>query len=138
MDCRMLVAALPIADLRVNPAVSVQEVVDRAGMEDALRVQFPAWDALRLAPQLADRMRALGTDQHFAVAYLDGRAVGTARWLIHRAARAVEFDGAETIIGYRERGVYSTLTVFRAAHASQAGCTVAGINADRARPLRSC
>lgn len=131
MDCQMLVAPLPIAGLQVNPAVRVEEIVDRAGMADALRVQFPQWDAARLAPRLDDRVRALGTDQHFAVAYLESRPVGIARWLVHRAVGAVEFNGAETLANYRERGVYSTLVAFRTAHAARAGCTVAGTNADR-------
>jgi GNAT superfamily N-acetyltransferase len=131
MDCQMLVTTLPIAGLRVNPAVRVEEVVDRAGMEQVERVQHPDWDAARLAPHLDDRMRALGTDQHLAVAYLDGRPVGSARWLIHRTVGAVEFNGAETLPSYRERGVYSTLAAFRAARAAAAGCKVAGVNADR-------
>jgi hypothetical protein len=131
MECQMLVATLPITGLRVNPSVIVREVVDRAGLEDAERVQHPDWDADRLARRLDDRMSALGTDQHFAVAYLDDRPVGNARWLIHRTIGAVEFNGAETLVAYRERGVYSTLAAFRAARAAQTGCHVVGINADR-------
>jgi GNAT superfamily N-acetyltransferase len=130
MDCRMLVAALPIAGLRANSSVRVEEVVDRPRMHDALSVQFPDRDASRLASQLEDRMRRLGTDQHFAVAYIDGRPVGTARWRIHRTLRAVEFNGAETLPDFRGQGVYSTLVAFRASHAERSGCVVAGINAD--------
>src|SRR2546426_956837 len=100
LEGRMLATALPIAGLRVNPAIRVAEVTDRPQMLAALRVDHPSWDDARLAPLLEDRMRRLGTNWHAAVAHLDGRTVGTARWFNHSDLRAVEFVGAETLADY--------------------------------------
>lgn len=79
---------------------------------------------------LEDRMRRLGTNWHAAVAFLDGRPVGTARWFIHSDLRGVEFVGAETLSDYRRRGVYTTLVACRVGRAAREGCTFAGIIAD--------
>jgi hypothetical protein len=130
LEGRMLAAALPIAGFRVNPEIRVEEVTDRSQMLAALRVDHPTWDDARLAPLVADRMRRLGTNWHAAVAHLDGQAVGTARWFNHTDLRAVEFVGAETLVGYRRRGVYSTLAAYRADRGAREGCTIAGIIAD--------
>ncbi len=131
LEGRMLVAALPIVGLRVHPAVRVEMVTDRAGLRDGLRVDHPDWDDARVAPQLEDRLRRLSKDFHVAVAYADDRPVGTARWTIDRAAHLVEFGGAETLVEYRNRGIYSSLVAFRAEHAMREGCTHATIIADR-------
>ena len=127
----MLVAQLPIAGLRVNPDVRVVMATDRAGLRDGVRVDHPDWDDARAAPQIEDRMRRLGTSLQVAVAYFGDRPVGTARWSFNRPLRVVEFSGAETLAEYRRRGIYSTLTAFRAAHAAREGCTIATIIADR-------
>src|SRR4051794_24790761 len=126
----MLAAALPIAGLRVNPEIRVEEVTDGPQMLAALRVDHPTWDDGRLAPLVKERMRRLGTNWHAAVAFLDGQTVGTARWFNHTDLRAVELVGAETLAGYRGRGVYSTLVAYRADHGAREGCTIAGIIAD--------
>lgn len=130
LEGRMLVAELPIAGLRVNPDVRVQMVVDRAGLRDGLRVDDPDWDDARVAHKLEDRWRRLGKNFWVAVAYLEDRPVGTARWSINRALGVVEFGGAETLKTLRGRGVYSTLVAFRTAHAAREGCTMASIIAD--------
>lgn len=130
LEGRMLAAALPIAGLRVNPEIRVEEVSNRAQMLAGLRVDHPTWDDARLAALLDDRMRRLGTNWHAAVAQLDGQTVGTARWLIHAELGGVEFAGAETLVAYRHCGVYSTLVAYRAARAAREGCTFAGIIAD--------
>ncbi len=130
LEGRMLMTALPIVGLRVNPEVRIEEVVDRGGMEDALGVDHPGWDASRLRPYVDDRVQRLGTDWHAAVAYLDDRPVGTARWFIHRALRAVELSGAEVLAEFRQRGIYSSLVSFRTLHAAKLGCIAAGIIAD--------
>lgn len=130
LEGRMLAAAMPIAGLRVNPEIRVEEVTDRPQMLAALRVDHPTWGEARLSPLLEDRMRYLGTNWHAAVAHLDGRPVGTARWFIHSDLRGVEFIGAETLSDYRRRGVYSTLVAYRVEHAAREGCTFAGIIAD--------
>lgn len=131
MDCRMLVAELPLAGLRANPDVRVLMVADRAGVRDGVRVDHPGWDDARAAPEVDDRMRRLGTSLHVAVAYLGDNPVGTARWSINRPLRVVEFSGAVTLAGYRGRGIYSSLVAFRSAHAAREGCTLATIIADR-------
>lgn len=105
-------------------------VVDRAGLRDGLRVDNPDWDDARVAHKLEDRWRRLGKNFWVAVAYLDDRPVGTARWSINAALAVVEFGGAETLMEFRGRGVYSTLVAFRAAHAAREGCTMASIIAD--------
>lgn len=132
MDCRMLVAVLPVVGLRVNPEVRVLMVADRDGVRDGMRVDHPDWDDVRAAAEVDDRMRRLGTSLHVAVAYLGGRPVGTARWSIDRPLQVVELNGAVTLADYRGRGIYSTLVAFRSAHAAREGCTVAAIIADRA------
>ena len=130
LEGRMLVADLPIAGLRVNPVVRVELVGDRAGLRDGLRVDHPDWDDARVAPQLEDRWRRLGNDYWVAVAYLEDQPVGTARWSLNRALGVVEFSGAETLAGFRNRGVYSALVAFRAEHAAREGATRASIIAD--------
>lgn len=130
LEGRMLVTDLPIAGLRVSPDVRVRMVVDRAGIRDGLRVDHPDWDDVRVSAKLEDRWRRLGKNFWVAVAYLEGRPVGTARWSFNRALGVVEFGGAETLTAFRGRGVYSTLVAFRAAHAAREGCTMASIIAD--------
>lgn len=130
LEGRMLVAELPIDGLRVNPDVRVQMAVDRAGLRDGLRVDNPDWDDARVAHKLEDRWRRLGKNFWVAVAYLDDRPIGTARWSINTALGVVEFGGAETLTEFRGRGVYSTLVAFRTAHAAREGCTMASIIAD--------
>jgi GNAT superfamily N-acetyltransferase len=130
LEGRMLATALPIVGLRVNPEIRVEEVTNRTQMLAALRVDHPTWDDARLASLLDDRMRRLGTNWHAAVAHLDGRTVGTARWFIHADLGGVDFAGAETLVAYRGRGVYSTLVAYRADRAAREGCTFAGIIAD--------
>ena len=130
LEGRMLASALPIVGLRVNPEIRVGEVTSRSQMLAALRVDHPTWDDERLSPLVEDRMRRVGTDWHAAVAHLDGRPVGTARWFIHRDLRGVEFVGAETLVDNRRRGVYSTLVRYRVDRAAREGCTFAGIIAD--------
>lgn len=44
LEGRLLAAALPIAGLRVNPAIRVEEVTHRPQMLAALRVDHPTWD----------------------------------------------------------------------------------------------
>ncbi len=130
LEGRILVASLPILGLRVNRELRIEEATDRSRMEDALRVEHPSWDAGRAGPSIEDRMRRLGADWHAAVGYLDGHAVGTARWRVHSDLRAVELNGAETLPGYRRRGVYSSLVAYRTERAAKDGCTVAAIIAD--------
>ena len=48
----------------------------------------------------------------------------------NRALGVVEFSGAETLAGFRNRGVYSALVAFRAEHAAREGATRASIIAD--------
>jgi GNAT superfamily N-acetyltransferase len=130
LDGRMLMAELPIAGLRISPDVRVEMVVDRAGLRDGLRVDHPDWDDARVGHKLEDRWRRLGKNFWVAVAYLENRPVGTARWSVNRALGVVEFGGAETLTEFRGRGVYSALVAFRTAHAAREGCTLAGIIAD--------
>jgi GNAT superfamily N-acetyltransferase len=130
LEGRRLLVALPITGLRVRSDLVIEEALDRRRMEDTLRVDHPDWNIARLRPYVDDRMRRVGTDWHAAVAYLDGRPVGSARWFVHRSLHAVEFMGAETLAAYRNRGVYSSLVAFRVDHAANEGCVAAGIIAD--------
>ncbi|MGH2377227.1 MAG: hypothetical protein ACRDGT_01990 [Candidatus Limnocylindria bacterium] len=130
LEGRMLLARLPLPTFHVNADVRVEEVTDRARMEDAIRVDHPNGRPAHIALLLKDRMRRLGKDWHAAVAYIRDKPVGTARWMIHRALRAVEFTGAETLSQYRRQGVYSTLVAYRAAYGAREDCAFAGIIAD--------
>lgn len=130
LEGRVLIARLPLNTFHVNAEVRVEEVTDRARMEDALRVDHPNGGPVHIAVLLEDRMRRLGKDWHACVAYIRDKPVGTARWIVHRPLRAVEFTGAETLPQHRLRGVYSTLVAYRAAHGARQGCAFAGIVAD--------
>lgn len=130
LEGRILVARLPLPPFDVNADLRVEEVTDRTRMEDALRVDHPSDGPARVALLLEDRMRRLGTNWHAAVGYIDGKPVGTARWVIHRDLAAIDFTGAETLPEFRRQGVYSALVAHRAAHGAQQGCNFAAIIAD--------
>lgn len=71
-----------------------------------------------------------GHRRQFAVAYLDGRPIASARWLFDRRHPAIGFTGAETLPEYQNRGAYSTLVDYRATRGLERGCRYATILAD--------
>lgn len=130
---QLMVAALPIVGLRVNPEIVVREVRDEATMRDSLAVEHPDWEAERLEALLSERVAYLSCPErarHFAVAYLGGVPVSAARWRFNDRDSAVHLSGAETLMPYRRRGAYSTLVVHRARRALERGCRYATIFAD--------
>lgn len=130
LEGRILLARLPLSTFDVNAEVRVEEVTDRARMEDALSVDHPGDASADVDALIDDRMRRLGSNWHAAVAYVRERPVGTARWVVHRDLAAVEFAGAETLPAFRRQGVYSTLVAYRLAEGAREGCTSAAIIAD--------
>lgn len=130
LEGRILLARLPLSSFDVNAAVRVEEVTDRARMEDALSVDHPGDASAVIDALIDDRMRRVGSNWHAAVAYVREKPVGTARWVVHRDLAVIEFAGAETLAAFRRQGVYSTLVAYRLAEAAREGCTSAAIIAD--------
>lgn len=134
-----MAAALPIAGLRTNDAIVVREADDEATMLDSLRVENSLrespYDDATLRATLDERMayvRCPSRSRRFAVAYLDGEAVASARWRYEEERRGVHLSGAETRPDRRSRGAYSTLVAYRTARAIERGLRHATIFADLA------
>ena len=129
----MLVADLPIVGLRINPAIGVVDVTNERTLRDSVLVQHPDWDDERRDRLLRERRAYLGCAghlRHFALAYLDGRPIASARWRFSTRFRAIGLSGAETLPAYQNRGAYSTLVDYRARIALARGCQYVTILAD--------
>lgn len=133
VEARLLSAELPIHDLRVNPAVRIEDAREADALRRWLRFSDPQRDDAAVERQLPDRLRLLdvyGERAGFLLAYLDHDLVGNAAWRDSTDGQCVYLAGAGTREQFRRRGVYSTLVAHRIERALARGRRFATLRAD--------
>ncbi len=136
---RMMTISLPLPDdWAVDPAVRIVEVADLELVRVSL--QLAHHGPQHIERDVAERMTYLRVPSRrggFLVAQFGDLPVANASYRYSSDGRCVYLTGAETVEGFRGRGVYKTLIAHRAAQAVKHGCVVASIlaNTETSAPI---
>jgi hypothetical protein len=136
---RMMTVALPLpTGWPLNRDVSIQEVHDeRTARSSLVNAQHSGDDLERSVAERLAYLRLPSRRGGYLIATIGGVTVANAGYRYSSDGRCVYLTGAETVEGFRRRGVYKTLIAYRAAAAARRGCTVASIlaNVETSAPI---
>jgi GNAT superfamily N-acetyltransferase len=136
---RMMTIAVPLPpSWPNNRTVQIEDVVDERTARISLTLAHHTGDDLERS--LAERLAYLRLPSRrggYLIASLDGVPVANAGYRHSSDGRCVYLTGAETVEGFRGRGVYKALIAYRAAAAVRRGCEVAAIlaNSETSAPI---
>lgn len=133
-DGDLLTAELPLDGFRTGRDVEIVEAIDPKLVRISLDLAHPDASAAARAAMIEDRLVGLrrpGRLGGYLVAFLQGEPVANAGYRYSTDGRTVYLSGAETVAGFRGRGVYQSLVAYRADAAVKRGCRYAAIRARR-------
>lgn len=137
-DGDLLTAVLPISGLRVRADLGIVEVANEETALIGLRLAHPTADDAEMAQLLRERLAYLrhpGRHGGYLVAFLGSEAVANAGYRYSSDGTTIYLTGAETVEGFRRRGIYQSLVAHRTRVAAERGCRYATIRARRGTSL---